>query len=48
MKKKICKHKLKHIVIKARSMDESTEQVYEWVIHECIKCHKRSDELRLE
>jgi hypothetical protein len=43
-----CKHKFKHIITRERSMNKDNKEKYEWIIHECIKCHKRSDGVKLE
>ena len=48
VKEKKCKHKFKHIVILEESMNKENKKKYEWVIHECIKCHKKSDGVKLE
>ena len=43
-----CKHRFKHIIILEKSMNKDNKEKYEWIIHECIKCHKRSDGVKLE
>lgn len=45
---KSCNHKFRHITILSRSMVKTNMEKYEWVVHECVKCHKRSDGAKLE
>jgi len=37
-----CKHKFRHIIVIGNSMDKTDKEKYEWICHECTKCHKRA------